>query len=84
VIALIRSRIGRTLWATRIDGLFVPVGFGALALTVLALSVPLHVNVVAVGLAVAALALVVARMALALRENHALLAGSRIEAATAR
>jgi two-component system, cell cycle response regulator len=63
-------------------GLFVPVGFGALALTVLALSVPLHVNVVAVGLAVTALALVLARMAAALRENHALLASSRIEAAT--
>jgi diguanylate cyclase (GGDEF)-like protein len=63
-------------------GLFVPVGFGALALTVLALAVPLHVNAVALSLAVAALGLVLARMALALGENHALLATSRIEAAT--
>ena len=36
-------------------GLFVPVGFGAIALGVLALAVPLHVNAVALGLAVAAL-----------------------------
>ncbi len=63
-------------------GLFVPVGFGALALALLALAVPLHLNVVAVSLAVAALALVLARMALTLGENHALLASSRIEAAT--
>jgi two-component system, cell cycle response regulator len=63
-------------------GLFVPVGFGALALAVLALAVPLHVNEVAVSLAVAALGLVLARMGLALGENHALLASSRIEAAT--
>jgi two-component system cell cycle response regulator len=63
-------------------GLFVPVGFGAIALGVLALGVPLHVNAVALGLAVAALGLVLARMALALGENHALLATSRVEAAT--
>ena len=63
-------------------GLFVPVGFGGLALGVLALGVPLHVNVVALGLAVAALGLVLVRMALALGENHALLATSRVEAAT--
>jgi two-component system, cell cycle response regulator len=63
-------------------GLFVPVGFGALALAVLAAAVPLHVNAVAVSLAVAALGVVLARMALALVENHALLASSRIEAAT--
>ena len=63
-------------------GLFVPVGFGALALGVLAVAVPLHVNAVALGLAVAALGLVLARMALALGENHALLATSRVEAAT--
>ena len=63
-------------------GLFVPVGFGAIALSVLALAVPLHVNAVALGLAVAALGLVLARMALALGENHALLATSRLEAAT--
>jgi hypothetical protein len=63
-------------------GLFVPVGFGALALGVLALGVPLHVNAVALGLAVAALGLVLARTALALGENHALLRASRVEAAT--
>ena len=63
-------------------GLFVPVGFGAIALGVLALAVPLQVNAVALGLAVAALGLVLARMALALRENHALLSTSRVEAAT--
>jgi two-component system cell cycle response regulator len=63
-------------------GLFVPVGFGALALGVLALGVPLHVNAVALGLAVAALGLVLARMALALAENHGLLVASRVEAAT--
>ena len=63
-------------------GLFVPVGFGAIALAVLALGVPLHVNAVALGLAVAALAFILARMALALRENHALLATSRVEAGT--
>jgi len=63
-------------------GLFVPVGFGALALAVLALAVPLHVNPVALGLAVAALGLVLARMALTLGENHALLATSQVEAST--
>jgi diguanylate cyclase (GGDEF)-like protein len=63
-------------------GLFVPVGFGALALAVLGLAVPLHLNEVAVGLAVAALGIVLARMGLALGENHALLASSRVEAAT--
>ena len=63
-------------------GLFVPVGFGALALGVLALGVPLHVNAVALGLAVAALGLVLTRTALALGENHALLATSRVEATT--
>jgi diguanylate cyclase (GGDEF)-like protein/putative nucleotidyltransferase with HDIG domain len=63
-------------------GLFVPVGFGTLALGVLALAVPLHVNAVTLGLAVAALGLVLARMALTLRENHALLVASRVEAAT--
>jgi two-component system cell cycle response regulator len=49
---------------------------------VLAIGVPLHVNAVALGLAVAALGLVLVRMALALGENHALLATSRVEAAT--
>jgi diguanylate cyclase (GGDEF)-like protein len=59
-------------------GLFVAVGFGALALCVL----PLHVNPVATGLAVGALAVVLARTALALRENDGLLATSRVEATT--
>ena len=68
--------------ATAGRGLFVPVGFGALALAVLALGVPLHFNAAALGLAAAALALVLARMALALGENQALLADSRIEATT--
>jgi two-component system, cell cycle response regulator len=63
-------------------GLFVPVGFGALALGVLALGVPLHFNAVALGLAVAALGVVLVRMALALGENHSLLAASRVEATT--
>jgi two-component system cell cycle response regulator len=63
-------------------GLFVPVGFGAIALGVLALGVPLHFNAVALGLAVGALGLVLVRMALALGENHALLASSRVEATT--
>ncbi|MGZ4280245.1 MAG: hypothetical protein ACXVVU_26710, partial [Solirubrobacteraceae bacterium] len=63
-------------------GLFVPVGFGAVALSVLAVGVPLHFNAVAVGLAVAALAVVLVRMALALGENHALLTASRVDATT--
>ena len=63
-------------------GLFVPVGCGALALGVLALGVPLHFNAVALGLAAAALGVVLVRMALALSENHALLAASRVEATT--
>jgi len=74
------ARAPRPLTTSR--GLFVPVGFGALALTVLAVAVPLHVNAVALGLAVAALGLVLARMALALGENEALLATSRVDAAT--
>jgi diguanylate cyclase (GGDEF)-like protein/putative nucleotidyltransferase with HDIG domain len=63
-------------------GLFIPVAVGALALGMLAIGVPLHVEPVALGLAVAALALVLVRMALALSENHALLSTSRVEAAT--
>jgi two-component system cell cycle response regulator len=63
-------------------GLFVPVGFGALALGVLALGVPLHFHAVALGLAVAALGVVLVRMALALGENQALLGASRVEATT--
>ena len=69
--------------ATTTDrGLFIPVAVGALALGMLALGVPLHVEPVALGLAVAALGLVLVRMALALSENHALLSSSRVEATT--
>jgi two-component system, cell cycle response regulator len=65
-----RRRTGR--------GLFVAVGFGAVALAV----VPLHANPVATGLAVAALAVVLGRAALALYENDGLLTASRVEATT--
>jgi diguanylate cyclase (GGDEF)-like protein/putative nucleotidyltransferase with HDIG domain len=63
-------------------GLFVPVAFGMVALGLLAVAVPLHVNGVAIGLAVATLALVLFRMLLALKENQALLGASRVEATT--
>jgi two-component system, cell cycle response regulator len=63
-------------------GLFVPVAFGVIALGLLAVAVPLHVNGVAIGLAVATLALVLGRMVLALKENQALLGASRVEATT--
>jgi diguanylate cyclase (GGDEF)-like protein len=79
--ALAPSGRRRRLAATG-RGLFVPVAFGALALGVLGVAVPLHVNSVALGLAVAALALVLVRMALALAENHELLSASRVEATT--
>ena len=74
------ARAGRR--TTTGAGLFVPVGWGALALGVLALGVPLHFNAVALGLAAAALGVVLVRMALALSENHALLTASRVEATT--
>jgi hypothetical protein len=51
-------------------GLFVPVVFGMVALALLAVSVPLRVNGVAIGLAVTTLALVLARMVLALKETR--------------
>jgi two-component system cell cycle response regulator len=63
-------------------GLLVPVGAGAVALGVVALGAPLHINAAALTLAVGALALVLARMALALSENDRLLARSRVEAET--
>jgi two-component system, cell cycle response regulator len=63
-------------------GLLLPVVFGVLALGVLALGVPLGLNVVALGLAAAALALALVRMALALSENQRLLGESRVEALT--
>jgi two-component system cell cycle response regulator len=63
-------------------GLFVPVAFGVIAVGVLALAVPLHINGVAIGLAVATLGLVLVRMLLALNENQALLGTSRVEATT--
>jgi two-component system, cell cycle response regulator len=78
---LVRPATGaRRAESTR--GLLVPVGFGSLALGVLALGVPLHSNAVALGLAVGSLAIVLVRMALALTENQALLSVSRIEATT--
>jgi len=63
-------------------GLFVPVGFGMVALGLLAVAIPLHVNGVAIALGVTTLALVLARMLLALRENQSLLGASRVEAST--
>jgi two-component system cell cycle response regulator len=79
--ALAPGGSGRRL-ATPGRGLFVPVGFGALALGVLTLGVAFHINAVALGLAVAALGLVLVRMALALGENQALLTATRVEATT--
>jgi diguanylate cyclase (GGDEF)-like protein len=63
-------------------GLFLPVGFGLVALAVLLLAAPLALTVVAVGLAGVALALVLARMAIAFHENRALLDASQLEATT--
>jgi two-component system, cell cycle response regulator len=79
--AITRPRTGARRDGTG-RGLFVPVAFGFVALGLLAVAVPLHVNGVAIGLGVATLALVLARMLLALRENQALLGASRIEAST--
>jgi two-component system, cell cycle response regulator len=79
---IIRPRsVGRRAAGTS-RGLFVPVAFGMVALGLLAVAVPLHVNGVALGLAVTTLALVLVRMMLALKENHALLGVSRVEATT--
>lgn len=63
-------------------GLFVPVGFGALALALLIASSPLALDEVVIGLAGAALGLVLVRMTIALRENRGLLATSQVEATT--
>jgi diguanylate cyclase (GGDEF)-like protein/putative nucleotidyltransferase with HDIG domain len=68
--------------SARGHGLLLPVVFGVLALGVLALGVPLSLNVVALGLAAASLALALVRMALALSENQSLLGESRVEALT--
>jgi two-component system, cell cycle response regulator len=76
------TRPGRRRSTADDRGLFVPVAFGVVALGLLAVAVPLHVNGVAIGLAVATLALVLGRMMLALKENQALLGASRIEATT--
>jgi two-component system cell cycle response regulator len=79
---IIRPRaVGRLASGTS-RGLFVPVAFGLVALGLLGVAVPLHVNGVAIGLAVTTLALVLARMMLALKENQALLGVSRVEATT--
>jgi two-component system cell cycle response regulator len=80
VITRPRTGVRRSADAGR--GLFVPVAFGMVALGLLAVSVPLHVNGVAIGLAVTTLALVLTRMLLALKENQALLGASRVEATT--
>ncbi len=69
-------------WDGRGRGLLLPVAFGVLALGVLAVGVPLHVNPAAGGLAAAALLLALGRMGLALSENERLLRESRVEAAT--
>jgi two-component system cell cycle response regulator len=80
VITRPRSGVRRSAGTGR--GMFVPVAFGMVALGLLAVSVPLHVNGVAIGLAVTTLALVLTRMLLALKENQALLGASRVEATT--
>lgn len=79
---IIRPRSRGRLSSRSSRGLFVPVAFGVVALGLLAVAVPLHVNGVAIGLAVATLALVLGRMLLALKENQALLGASRVEATT--
>jgi two-component system cell cycle response regulator len=62
--------------------LLVPVGFALVALGVLAAGAFTAVNMVGLALAVVAVALGLLRMALALRENQALLGTSRVEATT--
>ncbi len=76
-LAVVRSRNPREH-----RGLLVPVAFGAVALAMLALGVPLGLNVAALGMAAAALGLALVRMALALVENQRLLGESRVEALT--
>jgi diguanylate cyclase (GGDEF)-like protein len=72
----------RPLRDARDRGILVPVAFGAVALAVTALAVPLGLSGVAIGAAVAALALTLARTALVLREHSRMLAESRLEAGT--
>ena len=79
---VMRPRSDARLASGTSRGLFVPVAFGVVALGLLAVEVPLHVNGVAIGLAVTTLMLVLVRMVLALRENQALLGVSRVEATT--
>jgi diguanylate cyclase (GGDEF)-like protein len=67
---------------SRDRGLFVPIGFGLLALAILGLAAPLNLHPVSILLAAAAMALVLARMAMALRENRTLLVASQEEATT--
>ncbi len=62
------------------SGLFAPVGFGIVALIVLAVGIATDLTAVGLGLAAASLALVLARMALVLAQNRALLRDSRAEA----
>jgi diguanylate cyclase (GGDEF)-like protein len=63
-------------------GLFVPIGFGLLALGVLALSGPLHLHPAPSALAAVAMVLALMRMTLALKENRRLLDASEREATT--
>jgi diguanylate cyclase (GGDEF)-like protein len=63
-------------------GLFVPIGFGLLALGVLALSGPLQLHPVPTALAAVAMVLALTRMAMALKENRRLLDASEREATT--
>ncbi len=67
---------------TRDRGLFVPIGFGLLALGILGLARPLHLHPVPILLAAAAMGLSLVRMAMALRENRQLLVASQAEATT--
>jgi diguanylate cyclase (GGDEF)-like protein len=63
-------------------GLFVPVAFGLLSLGILILHIHVALNGIALALAAASLLVVLVRMAIALRENRALLDASQIEATT--
>ncbi len=62
------------------SGLLAPVGFGLVALGVLIVGIVVELTPIGLGLAAASLLLVLARMALALAQNRALLSDSRAEA----
>ena len=81
--AAARSDRGTTQTITPSErGLYVPIGFGIVALGVLALDPVLHLEIAALALASLSIALVLARMALALRENRGLLRASQMDATT--